>query len=569
METTSTPAIGLARLMPGLALLKNLKPETVRGEMVAAVTVFAILVPSAMAYGDLAGVTPVAGLYVALGAMVGYALFGTSKQLVMGPEATTAILTATAVTPLAGGDPSRYAAFAAVAALLVGAFSIIGGIVRLGFITDFLSKPILVGYIAGTTLIVIASQLGKMFGISLESRDFFRQIFELLSRLDETHYLTLAIGLVSMAALIIIRRVNRALPGPLVVVILAILGSVFFDLPARGVDVVGAVPPGLPRVEIPAVTLSEVFSLIPAGFALTILIFADEILTARVFAVKHEQKIIANQEFFAIGAANIAAGLLQGFPAATSSSRTVVSDQMGGKTQLVGLIAAALTVVFLLFFTPLLAPLPTVVLGAIIIVAAAGLLDIDSFVFLRKVRRVEFWLAVVTLLGVLTVGILQGILVAVTLSLVNVILRISRPHDAVLDDVDASGGVVYRELTDAQSGPAEPGLIVYRFDAPLVFANASYFSDRLMALVDKAGGDLKCVIFDAEAVTDFDSTAAETLQNLEHDLERRGVDLWIARANEPLRDLLRVTGLTERIGEANIYPSVRAAVTAYREQFKL
>lgn len=569
MTSTKTSRSGIARYVPGLALFSQLKPELLRGELIAAVTVFAILVPSAMAYGDLAGVTPVAGLYVALGAMVGYALFGTSRQLIMGPEATTAILTTAAVTPLAGGDPTRYAAFAAVAALLVGAFSILGGLVKLGFITDFLSKPILVGYIAGTTLIVIASQLGKMFGISLENRDFFPQIFELLSRLDETHYLTLAIGLVSMAALVIIRRVNRALPGPLVVVLAGIVGSVVFDLAARGVSVVGTVPAGLPAPTIPAVGLNDVLSLIPAGFALTILIFADEILTARVFAVKHEQKIIANQEFFAIGAANIAAGFLQGFPAATSSSRTVVSDQMGGKTQLVGLIAAALTVVFLLFLTPLLAPLPTVVLGAIIIVAAAGLLDVESFRFLQRVRRVEFWLAVVTLLGVLTVGILQGILVAVTLSLVNVIMRISRPHDAVLDDVDAGGGVVYREIEGTHPALAEPGLIVYRFDAPLVFANASYFAERLEALVEEAGAELKCVIFDAEAVTDFDSTAAEALENLNHDLERRGVDFWIARANEPLRNLLQVTGLTERIGGANIYPSVRAAVTAYREQYKV
>lgn len=569
MESTKTSSAGIARYIPGLALFSQLKPELVRGELIAAVTVFAILVPSAMAYGDLAGVTPVAGLYVALGAMVGYALFGTSKQLIMGPEATTAILTATAITPLAGGDPTRYAAFAAVAALLVGAFSILGGIVRLGFITDFLSKPILVGYIAGTTLIVIASQLGKMFGISLENRDFFPQIFELLSRLDETHYLTLAIGLVSMAALVVIRRVNRSLPGPLVVVVIAIIASVTLGLTAYGVAVVGAVPAGLPRVQIPAVTATEVFSLLPAGFALTILIFADEILTARVFAVKHEQKIVANQEFFAIGAANIAAGLLQGFPAATSSSRTVVSDQMGGKTQLVGLVAAALTAVFLLFLTPLLAPLPTVVLGAIIIVAAAGLLDIESFRFLQRVRRVEFWLAVVTLLGVLTVGILQGILVAVTLSLINVIMRISRPHDAVLDELDASGGVVYRSVADPQQGQAEPGLIVYRFDAPLVFANASYFSERLFVLVTAAGPDLKCVILDAEAVTDFDSTAAEALMEVDHDLERRGVDFWIARANEPLRNLLQVTGLTGRIGAANIYPSVRAAVTAYRELYKV
>jgi SulP family sulfate permease len=406
-----------------------------------------------------------------------------------------------------------------------------------------------------------------MFGISLENRDFFPQIFELLSRLDETHTLTLAIGIASMVVLVIIRRVNRALPGPLVVVILGILGSVWFGLAERGVSVVGPVPAGLPTPQIPPVGIADVATMLPIAFALTILTFADEILTARVFAVKHNQNITSNQEFFAIGAANIFAGLLQGFPAATSSSRTVVSDQMGGKSQLVGLAAAALVVVFLLFFTPLLAPLPTVVLGAIIIVAATGLLDIGSFLFLRRVRRVEFWLAMVTLLGVLTVGILQGILVAVTLSLINVIYRISRPHDAVLDDVAAGGGVVYRSIAPDHSALAEPGLIVYRFDAPLVFANASYFSDRLHALIAKSGAELKCVILDAEAISDFDSTAAEALQNLDRDLELHGIDFWIARANQQLRDLLQVTGLTDKIGAENIYPSVRAAVSAYNARF--
>jgi len=331
--------------------------------------------------------------------------------------------------------------------------------------------------------------------------------------------------------------------------------------------VVGPVPAGLPSVTVPAVTGQDIFSMLPIAFALTILIYADEILTARVFAAKHGQKINANQEFIAIGMANIGAGLLTGFPAATSGSRTVVSDQMGGKSQWVGLGAAALTIIFLLFFTPLLALLPTVVLGAIIIVASFGLLDVHSFRFLRNVRRAEFALALVTLFGVLTVGILQGIFVAVTLSLINVILRISRPHDAVLDEVESGGGVVYKDVGESATEQAEPGLLVYRFDAPLVFANAAYFTQRLDALVEQVSAGLKCVILDAEAISDFDTTAAEALENLDTDLERRGVELWIARANGPLRELLRSTGLEVKIGAANIYPAVRAAVEAYRVQF--
>lgn len=567
MNSPRQTSTHVARFLPGLALLQGFDRALLRTELVVAVTVFAVLVPSAMAYGDLAGVTPVAGLYVALAAMVMYALFGTSRQLVMGPEATTAIMTAAAVAPLAGGDPARYAALAAMTAILVGVLALLARAARLGFITDFLSKPILVGYIFGTALIVIGSQLGKMFGIKLESDKFFQQVVELFSRLDEAHLLTVAIGAVCMAALFIIRRVNRALPGPLFVVAGAILVSVVFDLQAKGVAVVGAVPPGLPRLAIPAVNVQDIWILLPGALAITILVYADEVLTARVFAAKHGQKIDANQEFVAIGMANIAAGFLMGFPAATSGSRTAVADQMGGKTQMVGLVAAALTVLFLLFFTPLLAPLPTAALGAIIIVASVGLLDVAAFRFLRRVRPAEFWLAVVTTMGVLTVGILQGILVAVMLSLINVIYHISRPNDALLDDVDASGGTVYRGVADKETALTEPGLIVYRFDAPLVFANAGYFTERLEALIANGGDELKCVILDAEAISNFDATAAEALENLDADLERRGIDLWVARANEPLRKLLQLTGLTQRLGKDKVYPSVRAAVAAYRTAY--
>jgi SulP family sulfate permease len=567
MDSPTNPSNGIKRFIPGLSLFTNLSPTLLRTEFVVAITVFAVLVPSAMAFGDLAGVTPVAGLYVALGAMVMYALFGTSRQVITGPEATSAIMTASAVAPLAAGDPVRYAALAAMTALLVGVIALLARVAKMGFITDFLSKPILVGYIFGASLIVIGSQLGKMFGFSLESDKFFQQVVELISRLDETHMLTFVIGIICMAALFLMRRISNKIPGPLIVVVLAIIASVVFNLEALGVKVVGEVPAGLPQFSLPSVTFSDILALLPAAIALTILIYADEILTARVFATKHGQKIESNQEFVAIGMANIGAGLLTGFPAALSASRTAVNDQMGGKTQWVGIFAAALTIIFLLFLTPLLAPLPTVALGAIIIVASIGLIDIPAFRYLRKVRRAEFYLAFVTAFGVLTVGVLAGILVAVVLSLINVIYHISKPHDALLDDMDAKGGTVYRGVSDKETVLTEPGLIVYRFDAPLVFPNASFFTERLEELVTNAGEGLKCVILDAEAISDFDSTAAEALETLDADLERRKVELWIARANAPLRDLLQVTGLTARIGERNIHPSVRAAVIAYQAQF--
>lgn len=282
MDLPSPTSTGMARFIPGLALVKGFSPALLRTEFVVAVTVFAVLVPSAMAYGDLAGVTPVAGLYVALAAMVMYALFGTSSQVIIGPEATAAIMTAAAVEPLAGGDPVRYAALAAMTAILVGILALLARLARLGFITDLLSKPILVGYIFGTALIVIGSQLGKMFGIKLESDQFFRQVVELISRLDEAHLLTVAIGVVSMAALFVMRRINRALPGPLIVVAVAIVASVVFDFAAKGVAVVGAVPAGLPSLALPNLGAQELLALLPGALALTILIFADEVLDSNV-----------------------------------------------------------------------------------------------------------------------------------------------------------------------------------------------------------------------------------------------------------------------------------------------
>jgi SulP family sulfate permease len=567
MQTTQPAPTGIARFIPGLTLIKGFSPALLRTEFVVAITVFAVLVPSAMAYGDLAGVTPVAGMYVALGALVMYALFGTSKQVSMGPEPTAAIMTAAAVAPLAGGDAARYAALAALLALLVGVVSLLGRVARLGFITDLLSKPVLVGYIFGAALITIGSQLGKIFGITLESDKFFQQVAELISRLDETDLRTFAIGIVCMAALLIMRRISRKIPGPLIVVVVAIIASALLDWAAKGVKVVGEVPAGLPQVTVPAFTASDVLALLPAALALMILIYADESLMSRSFASKHGQKIDANQEFVGIGMANIAAGFLTGFPAAMSGSRTTVADQMGGKTQWVGLIAAALTVIFLLFLTPLLAPLPSATLGAIIIVASLGLIDIAAFRFLRQVRRAEFWTAILTAWGVLAVGLLWGILVAVMLSLIMILYRMARPHDALLDEVDASGGTVYREVADKETALTEPGLIVYRFDAPLVFANAVYFTERLRELVANASPGLKCVVLNAEAISDFDSTAAEALENLDADLERVGADLWIARANAPLRELLTTTGVMKRLGAERIYPSVRAAVEAYHAQF--
>ena len=553
----------IEKYVPGIGLIRSYNRDLLKIEMAAAVTVFAILVPSALAYGELAGFEPVVGLYAALAAMIAYAFFGSSKQVIIGPEATTAILVATIVTPMAGGDAARYAALAAALAISIGLICLLAGHFKIGFVADFLSKPILTGYITGTALIVIASQLGKLFGISLENDDFFAKILELITRLDETHLPTLVLGLITILALVALKRFVPKAPGPLVIVIGAIIISTIFQLAELGIAVVGQIPSGLPMPQIPQVSLADLKTLLPAALAMSVLIFSDEVLTARVFARKNHYEIDTNQELIALGATNISSGLFQSFATAASSSRTVVNDNSGGKSQMVGLLTAGLVIVFLLFFTSMLQNLPTVVLGAIIIVASSSLIDIQEFRSLNLVRHSEFYLSILTLFGVLVIGIVAGIALAVGFSLLDFIYRTYRPHSSVLGTIDGVDG--YHGIEPGGYNQVVPGLIVYGFDAPLFFANAPHLMDQIRGLISTADQPIKCLLLDAEAIPDIDTTAADTLKEIYQELSGKGITLAIARANKPLRETLRLTGLENLIGANNFYTSIRAGVQAFRE----
>ncbi len=550
--------------MPGIGRIRTYNRDWLKIDLVAAATVFAILVPSALAYGELAGFEPVVGLYAALVAMIAYALFGSSRHLIIGPEATTAILVATVVAPLAGGDIARYAALAAALAILIGTICILAGRFRMGFVADFFSKPILVGYITGTALIVIASQLGKIFGISLESDDFFAKILELIIRLDETHVLTLTVGLVTILGLILLKRFAPRVPATLVALVVVIIVSSYFNLAEYGVAVVGQVTSGLPELQVPFVSLADLTMLLPAALAITVLVFADGVLTARVFAKKNHYTIDTDQELIAFGAANLSTGLFQSYPVAASSSRTVVNNDSGGKSQVVGLIAAGLVIVFLLFFTSLLQDLPTAVLGAIIIVACISLIDIREFRSLHLVRNSEYYLALVTLFGVLVIGIIPGIALAVACSLIVFIQRVYRPHASVLGTEPGVDG--YHGIAPGGDLQVVPGMIVYGFDAPLFFANAPYLADQVNDLLLTADPPITYLLLDAEAIPDIDTTAADTLKDIHQDLFQKGVTLGIARANRRLRETMRLTGLEDLIGASNFYPTIRTAIEAFRER---
>ena len=560
----------IERFVPGIALLRGYQGTWLRPDLIAGATIFAVVVPQGLAYGELAGMIPVAGLYAAIAGMVAYAVFGGSRQLSVGPESGAAIIVATSLAPFAAGeDPVRYAALAGLLALMVGAILIVGGIARIGFMADFLSKPVLAGYIIGAALIVIGSQLGKVFGLSIESENFFEQIVEVVTHLSDAHGLTMVVSALLIVLLLLLKRFLPRVPGALVAVVVATAASVAFGLEARGMAVIGDIAPGLPAPTIPSVALADITALIAPAFSLALIVFADGILTARVFAAKHGYEIDADQELIGLGSSNVAAGFLQAFPVAASQSRTVVIDSAGGRSQLVGLVATVLVIVFLLFLTPLLEPMPLAALGAIIVVAALGLIDIEPIRDLYRLRRLEFALAIATLLSVLAIGILQGILVAVVLSLVYVISRISRPHTAVLGPVEGVDGfheITRGDIAKGMSNQSSAGLLVYRFDGPLFFANAGFFQGEVRELVASADPPLDHLVIDVEAIGDIDVTAASMLSDLLDELSAAGITLGLARTTGPVREMLSRIGFLGRLGADNLFPTVRTAVAAFRER---
>jgi SulP family sulfate permease len=536
-----------------------------RSDMIAGATIFAVLVPQGMAYGQLAGVTPVAGLYTAYIAMIFFALFASSRYVMIGPDSTTAILVAASVAPLAaGGDPARYATLVALLTMMVGVIALIAGILRMGFIADFVSKPILIGYIDGAALIIIESQLGKLFGIQTLGNTFLDKLWSIIIQLGHTQWLTLAIGLTLIALLVILRRISPKIPGAILVVVLSTFASWWFHLDEHGVSILGQIPAGLPKPTIPNIQFGDIGNLLPAAFSLTLLAYVAGIIPARVIAEKKREKLDANQECIALGVANLAAGFSQGFIVAGSQSRTSVNDDAGGKTQLVSLVAAVLLITFLLWFTPLLQTLPLVALAAIVIVAAAATLQVNPVRNLFKVRATEAYLALATFIGVLLVGVLGGIILAVILSLLLIIQKLMRPNDAVLGAIEGIDG--FHAIDQHVRGETIPGLIVNRFDAPLFFANANYFVKHARQLIAEAETPVEWFLLDAERVFDMDITSADVIRTLLDEFEREKIVLAIARASQPVYHMLERTDLADRIGTKHFFPTVRTGVRAFLER---
>jgi len=532
-----------------------------RSDLPAGVTVAAVILPIAMAYGQLSGLPAIAGVYASLLPLAAYALFGSSRQLILGPDASTTALMATTVAPLAAGNPARYAALAGALALMVGLFCIAAGLARLGFLADFLSKPILVGYINGLALTIIASQLSKVFGVPIRSGDFFGQLAEFAAKLGRLHWPTLATGASVLAVVLLLRRAAPRVPGALIAVVGATAAAAVFHLDAYGVSTVGAIRPGLPSLTLPIVAVGDLGPLASSALGIALVIFSDTILNGRTFARRNGYTINAQRELVALGAANAAAGLSQGFPVSASGARTAVNEAVGGKTQLVGVVAALALVAILLFLTAPLSMFPTAALGAVLIAAVLGLLDFATLRQLYRVRKREFVIALVAMLGVLILGLLQGILLPIALSLALLLARAARPHDAVLRLVEGLDG--FHDIGDYPEGETTPGLIVYRYDAPLFFANAEHFRARVRGLVAGAESPVEWFLVDAEAITDVDATAAEMLEGLRGELASHGVVLAMARVKQPVRAIMARAGLVDAIGKPRFFPSIRSGVAAF------
>ncbi len=547
---------------PGVAQFRGYERSWLRGDVMAGITVAAYLVPQVMAYATVAGLEPVVGLWAALVPLAVYAVLGSSRQLSVGPESTTALMTATALAPLAAGDPGRYAMMAAAVALLVGAICFVGGLIRLGLLADLLSRPVLIGYMAGVAAIMIASQLSKVSGVSVDGDEFLDQMRSFVAGIGGVHWPTVVLSAAVLAVLLLLGRLAPRLPGALIAILVATAFVAALSLHENGIKVIGEIPSGLPTPVVPSIPLADFVALLIPAAGIAIVAFSDNVLTARTFAVRHGQAVDANAELRALGVCNVGAGLMHGFPVSSSGSRTALGDALGSRSQLYSVVALVSVLVVMLAGRGVLASFPMAALGALVVYAALRLVDVPEFKRLGRFRRSELILALATTAAVLVFGVLYGVLVAIVLSILDLLRRVARPHDAVQGFVPGVAGM--HDIEDYPQASLEPGLLVYRYDAPLFFANAENFRERALIAVDEFPGAVEWFVLNSEANVEVDLTALDALGLLRADLERRGIVFAMARVKQELRDELEAAGLLDKIGEDRIFMTLPTAVEAYR-----
>jgi high affinity sulfate transporter 1 len=556
--------VSLEKWVPGIRAIRTYDRAWLAKDLMAGIILCALLVPQGMAYAELAGLPAITGLYTTVVCLFAYAAVGPSPYLVLGPDSSLGPMIAAAILPLAAGDEAYAIALAGMLALFVGLICTGAGLARLGFIADLLSAPVRVGYLAGLAVTIFVGQLPKLFGFSTDADSFIGEIAAFVQNLDQTNTYALVVGVLCLVIILGLKRWKPTWPGILIAVLVAIFLTTVLDLGARGVDIVGVLPQGFPAPSFPRVDLADIPILVGTAIGISLVAIGDTISTSAGFATRRGYEIDSDQEMMGIGAANLFAGLFSGFPVSTSGSRTAVAEQSGAKTQLTGVLAGLLVLAMLLFVPGLVQNLPQPALAAIVLTASISLFDLKALQRLYTIRKSEFILAVVCGLGVILVGVLEGIVIAVFVAVFQFFERSWRPHKAVLGKPQGVEG--YHDIGKYPEAAQIPGLLMIRWDAPLFFANANLFRKMVREELAKMDPKPYWVLVAAEPVTDVDTTAAEMLVDLDEELNAGGIHLAFAELKNPVKETIIRYGLLETIDSRHFYPTLEAAVAAYDEE---
>ncbi len=576
-DTTSQPALlrhtrtsGLRRWLPCLSAFRHYSRSTFLQDLGAGLVLATLLAPVGMGYAEASGLPPIYGLYATIVPLMAYAIFGPSRILVLGPDSALSALIAATILPLAAGDVHRAAGLAGILAVITGVIAILAGLFRFGFVTDLLSKPIRYGYMNGIALTLLFGQLPKLLGFSVDGSSFFKAINGLYQGVasGKTNSAACIIGVCCLIIILVTKHWFPRLPGVLFAVVGATLMVMQLDLSVTAqVAVVGALPQGLPGIRVPAISLNEFLALCSGATAIALVSIADMSVLSRIYAAKGNYYVDANQELVALGVANVATGLLQGFPVSSSSSRTPVAESAGSKSQVTGLVGAACIVMLLLFAPRLLYYLPIAALGAVVISVCTSIIEVREVRRLYQLSRAEFVLSIVCFLGVAVLGVVQGIFISVGLALAGFVWRAWRPYSATLGRVDGLKG--YHDIIRHPEGRRISGLVLFRWDAPLFFANAEIFRERVLKAATDAPTTTNWLVVAAEPVTDIDITAADVLAELDNELHQAGITLCFAQMKGPVKDLLKRYGLFCKLGQENFFPTIGQAVDHYVQHHKI
>ena len=561
---------GLARWIPIITVLKNYQLPWLLQDIVAGLVLTAILIPAGMGYSEAAGLPAIYGLYATIVPLIAYAIFGPSRILVLGPDSALIPLISATVLPLSNGNPLQAIAIAGVLAILSGIICIVAGLARFGFITELLSKPIRYGYLNGIAVTILIGQLPKIFGFSVSGNTIWEALIGFVQGVQEgkTNTTALAIGLSCLLMILVLKRIAPKISGVLIVVVVATIVSSLFDLAQRsGISVVGVLPQGLPMFQVPNIAPIKFDTLFSSALAIALVSYADLSVLSRTFAIRGGYKVDRNQELIALGIANIAAGLFQGFSVSSSASRTPVAEAAGSKTQITGVVGAICLAIVLWFAPMLLRDLPQAALSAVVISAGIAIFEIRGTLRLYQLRRFEFFLSIVCFCGVAILGVIQGIFSAVVLALIAFVWSAWRPHYAVLGRIDGIKG--YHDVSRHPEARHIPGLVIFRWDAPLFFANAETFCDQVWQAVMTAPTTTRWVLVAAEPVTDIDLTAADAIAELDKTLCEAHIELCFAEMKGPTKDRLKRYGLFTKIGKDDFFPTIGQAVDMYLEVNKV